>query len=425
MFKIKDQKIGILGLGYVGLPLFIEFAKFTEVVGFDTNKIRINELQNFNDINLDISHLELQQIGASKFSSNSEALSDCNVFIITVPTPIDVNARPNLKPLIAASKTVSKFLKTNDVVIYESTVYPGATEEVCIPELENISGLKFNKDFFVGYSPERINPGDKTKKLKDIEKIVSGSNVKTSEFVQQLYEKIIDAGTFMAKDIKTAEAAKVIENIQRDVNIALVNEFALIFNKMGIDSNEVLSAASTKWNFIPFSPGLVGGHCIGVDPYYLKHKSELLGIYPKIISASRETNESMPAYIASQILSNMNREEINISSAKILVLGLTFKENCPDIRNSKVFKLIDELKNLSLKVTGHDPYIVPDKIKNEYDLDVISSLAGTKWDVIVIAVKHEEYVEMSANELKSLTNTKNVIYDIKCARALSEGCIRL
>ncbi len=425
MFDIKKNKIGIIGLGYVGLPLFMEFSKHTNVIGYDTDKSRIKDLKDCFDRNLEISSEELKTIDSIKFTSIVNDLEKCNIFIITVPTPIDENARPDLKHLISASEIVSNILKKNDIVIFESTVYPGATEEVCIPILEQQSTLKYNRDFYVGYSPERINPGDKTMKIGDIKKVVSGSNKKTSIHVKNLYDLIIREGTFLAKDIKTAEASKVIENIQRDVNIALVNELAIIFNKMNIDTLEVLDAAATKWNFIPFSPGLVGGHCIGVDPYYLKHKSELLGVYPKVISASRETNESMPAYIASKVLDNMIKNKINISSAKVLVLGLTFKENCPDIRNSKVFSLIENLKCLSLNVVAHDPYVDAKKIKKNFHLKVINNIHENKWDVIIIAVKHDQFVHMTHKDLNKILKKKSLVFDIKGARPKKESHQRL
>ncbi len=425
MINIKKNKIGILGLGYVGLPLFIEFSKHMHVVGFDTNQKRIKDLNNHYDTNLDITESQLKNISNSIFTNNEDALSNCNIYIITVPTPIDENDEPNLSPLIDATKIIANLLKKNDIVIYESTVYPGATEEVCVPLLEKNSRLKFNNDFFVGYSPERINPGDKSMKLSNIKKVVSGSTKETANFIQDLYDLIILEGTFLAKDIKTAEASKVIENIQRDVNIALVNELAVIFNKMNIDTLEVLAAASTKWNFLPFFPGLVGGHCIGIDPYYLKHKSELLGIYPKIISAAREINESMSSYLASQVLDNMIKNQLDIRRAKVLVLGLTFKENCPDIRNSKVFSMINNLKNLSLNVTAHDPYVDKKEIKEKFDIDIIKSFHKSKWDVIIIAVKHNEYIKMTYKQLSMMLNKNSLVFDIKGARPIEEGFIRL
>jgi UDP-N-acetyl-D-galactosamine dehydrogenase len=405
----QDIKIGIIGLGYVGLPLAVEFGKIIPTVGFDINSVRILELKGGNDHTLETSHEDLLNATHLTFSDNLEKLRTCNVFIIGVPTPVDKNKRPDLLPLLKASETVGKVLKQGDIVIYESTVYPGATEEDCVPVLELHSGLTFNKDFFCGFSPERINPGDKVHTLTTIRKITSGSTPEIAEFVDHLYNRILKNGTFKASSIKVAEAAKVIENSQRDINIAFVNELALIFERMGIDTNEVLDAASTKWNFLNFRPGLVGGHCIGIDPYYLTHKAQELGYHPEIILAGRRLNDNMGFYVATQVIKLMIQKGQQIAGASILMLGITFKENCPDIRNSRSIDIVTELTDFGCKVVVYDPWASAEEVKNEYGISLIQTLSQS-YDGIVLAVAHEQFKTMN---IKSLCNGHGVLYDIK------------
>jgi len=406
----KQQiQIGIIGLGYVGLPLAVEFGKIFPTVGFDINEARIDELKSCNDHTLETSSEEICKATHLTFSNNIEQLRPCNVFIVGVPTPVDKNKRPDLTPLLRASATIGKVLKEGDLVIYESTVYPGATEEECVPVLEKNSGLKFNKDFFCGFSPERINPGDKVHTLTTIRKITSGSTPEVAEFVDQLYNSILKNGTFKASSIKVAEAAKVIENSQRDINIAFVNELALIFERIGIDTNEVLDAAATKWNFLNFRPGLVGGHCIGIDPYYLTHKAQELGYHPEIILAGRRLNDNMGFYVAKQVLKLMIQKEQQISGSHVLMLGITFKENCPDIRNSRAIDVVTELTDFGCKVDVFDPWASPEDVKEEYDITLISTLAES-YDAIILAVAHEQFKTMN---IKALCNGHGVLYDIK------------
>jgi UDP-N-acetyl-D-galactosamine dehydrogenase len=408
---MSEMKIAIIGLGYVGLPLAVEFGKKISVIGFDINLKRIKELESGVDHTLETSPEDLASSKQLVFSADLEMLRSCNYFIITVPTPIDRFKRPDLTPLIKASETVGKVLSKGDIVIYESTVYPGATEEECVPVLEKFSGLKFNIDFFCGYSPERINPGDKVHTVTKIKKVTSGSTPEVARKVDDLYKMIIVAGTHLASSIKVAEAAKVIENSQRDINIAFVNELALIFNKLGIDTHEVLQAAGTKWNFLPFTPGLVGGHCIGVDPYYLTHKAQEVGYNPEIILAGRRLNDNMGIYAANRTIKLMIQKGHTIADSKILVLGITFKENCPDIRNSRVIDVINELRDFGCEVDVFDPWADAAEVKHEYGVDMIPSIDGSKvYDAIVFAVSHNEFREMSFDKLKK-ANT--VLFDIK------------
>ena len=403
------EKIGIIGLGYVGLPLAVEFGKVLPVVGFDINTDRIDELKKGYDRTLEVEANELKQATQLTFSTELKDLKSVTTFIVTVPTPVDIYKKPDLSPLISASKTVGSVLKHGDIVIYESTVYPGCTEDDCVPILEKQSGLKFNVDFFCGYSPERINPGDKLHRVSTIKKVTSGSTPEIADRVDALYKKIITAGTHKASSIKVAEAAKVIENAQRDINIAFVNELALIFDKMNIDTNEVLEAAGTKWNFLPFKPGLVGGHCIGVDPYYLTYKAESIGYHPEVINAGRRINDNMGVYIASQVVKLMAQHKHPIHNSNVLVLGITFKENCPDIRNSKVVDIITELKNYGTNVDVYDPHADIDEVKHEYGLSLIEKL-NKKYHAVLLAVSHNEFKMLDWDKLKE-DNT--VIYDVK------------
>lgn len=406
----KQTKIAVIGLGYVGLPLACEFAKYFQVAGFDINEQRIKELKNGNDKTLELSEAQVEEALKNKmlFTCKLDDIKDYNVYIITVPTPIDKNNNPDLTPLIKASGSVGKVLKKDDVIIYESTVYPGATEEDCVPVLEKTSGLKYNKDFFCGYSPERINPGDKEHTVSKILKITSGSTPKIAKFVDNLYKKVIKAGTHLAPNIKVAEAAKVIENTQRDINIAFVNELAMIFNKMGIDTKAVLDAAGTKWNFLKFKPGLVGGHCIGVDPYYLTHKAEEIGYHPEVILAGRRINDNMGIYIANQIIKLMIKNDKKIVNSKILILGITFKENCTDIRNSRVVDVINELKEFGCNIDVVDPWADKNDVKHEYNINLkpYKNIDVNKYDTVVLAVSHREFLEFNMGK-------NALVYDIK------------
>jgi len=414
---MKENKIAIIGLGYVGLPLARLFATKYNVVGYDINQERIENLKLGNDITLEIEPEILKAVLKKNknetpglwCSSDLSDIKDCNFYIITVPTPVDKNNKPNLNPLFEASKAVSKVLSTGNTVIYESTVYPGLTEEICVPILEK-SGLKFNEDFFVGYSPERINPGDKEHTVDKILKITSGSTPKIAKDIDELYSSVISAGTYLAPSIKVAEAAKVIENSQRDINIAFVNELAKIFNLLNIDTNEVLKAAATKWNFLPFKPGLVGGHCIGVDPYYLAQKAQEVGYHPEIILAGRRMNDSMGHYVASEVIKLMIQKDIQIKDAKILILGITFKENCPDVRNSKVVDLVYQLKSYGTQITIHDPWANPKEVKLEYDLETVKTLKENSFHAIVLSVAHDEFLK---ENLPTLLNSNGVLYDVK------------
>ncbi|MCU4311803.1 Vi polysaccharide biosynthesis UDP-N-acetylglucosamine C-6 dehydrogenase TviB [Acinetobacter variabilis] len=414
MLKLSDLKIAVIGLGYVGLPLAVEFGKKVPVIGFDIQQKRIEELQSGQDHTLEVSPEELQQANQLSYSANLDDLKSCNFFIVTVPTPVDHVNRPDLTPLQKASETIGQVLNPGDIVVYESTVYPGATEEVCIPVLEKISGLKFNQDFFAGYSPERINPGDKVNTLTKIKKITSGSIPEIAELVDQVYSSIITAGTHKASSIKVAEAAKVIENTQRDLNIALVNELSVIFDRLGIDTLDVLEAAGSKWNFLPFRPGLVGGHCIGVDPYYLTHKAEEVGYHPQVILAGRRINDNMARYVARNTIKHMLKNGIDVTRAKIGVLGITFKENCPDIRNSKVEDLIKEFQTWGAQVVVCDPWADAEEVRQEYGVELSTIDAEHPVDSLVVAVGHNEFRHLSPEQLRSyVNNPKPVIADVK------------
>ncbi|EIB7121679.1 Vi polysaccharide biosynthesis UDP-N-acetylglucosamine C-6 dehydrogenase TviB [Acinetobacter baumannii] len=425
MFQLEQLRIAIIGLGYVGLPLAVEFGKHKPTIGFDINENRILELKNGHDHTLEVSSDELKHVQQLAYTANIQDLQNSNFFIVTVPTPIDDFKQPDLTPLIKASQSIAKVLKKGDIVVYESTVYPGATEEVCIPELEKYSGLIFNQDFFVGYSPERINPGDKQRRVTNILKITSGSTPLVADYVDQVYSLIIEVGTYKAPTIKVAEAAKVIENTQRDVNIALINELALIFNKMGIDTEDVLKAAGTKWNFLNFRPGLVGGHCIGVDPYYLTHKAESIGLHPEIILAARRLNDRMGEYVATQLIKEMVKKRIQVVGARILILGLSFKENCPDIRNTKIIDMVRALKEYDLDLDIYDPWVDSAEVEAEYGLAPIMELKQGRYDAIVIAVAHDQFKKMSTQELVSLGKEKHVLYDLKYVLDKEQSDIRL
>ena len=414
MFNLRKCRIGVVGLGYVGLPLAMEFGKHFDTVGYDLKEDRIAELRSGRDTTLEASRKELAEAKLLVYTTALTDLRRCRVFIVTVPTPIDQYNRPDLRPLTGASESVGKVLKKGDIVIYESTVYPGCTEEVCIPILERVSGLKFNRDFFAGYSPERINPGDKEHRLTTIRKVTAGSTPEAAEFVDALYKSIVKAGTHRASSIKVAEAAKVIENTQRDVNIALINELALIFNRLGIDTEEVLNAAGSKWNFLPFRPGLVGGHCIGVDPYYLTHKAQEIGYHPEMILAGRRLNDNMPIYIAGEIVKLMTHKRIQVNGSRALVLGLTFKENCPDIRNSKVIDVIRELQKYGSKVDAYDPWADSSECRHEYGIRPIRELGRhARYDLVVVAVAHREFRALGAAGLRRLCRRNHVLYDVK------------
>ena len=425
MLQLSELKIAVIGLGYVGLPLAVEFGKKLPVVGFDIHQKRIQELQNGEDHTLEVSPEELKQATQLIYSANLEDLRSCNFFIVTVPTPIDEFKQPDLTPLIKASTSIGKVLKKGDVVVYESTVYPGATEEACIPVLEQVSGLQFNQDFFAGYSPERINPGDKLHRVTNILKITSGSTLEVANFVDQVYNLVIEAGTHKATSIKVAEAAKVIENTQRDVNIALINELAVIFNKMGIDTEAVLQAAGTKWNFLPFRPGLVGGHCIGVDPYYLTHKAQSIGYHPEIILAGRRLNDGMGAYVVTQLVKGMIKKKIQVEGAKVLVLGLSFKENCPDIRNTKIIDIVTELKEYQIDVDVYDPWVDVQEAEHEYGISPVKSVSDNNYDAIILAVAHEQFKQMGATKIRALGKQSHVLYDLKYVLDAKEADIRL
>lgn len=422
---MENKKIAIIGLGYVGLPLAVEFGRKFEVVGFDINKKRISELSIGDDFTLETTKEQILSSEGLTFSSENDDLVGCNFYIITVPTPVDKNNKPDLTPLIKASETVGRVLKKGDIVVYESTVYPGCTEEDCVPVLEKTSGLIFNQDFYCGYSPERINPGDKEHTVTKILKITSGSTAEISETIDQVYRTIIVAGTFKAASIKVAEAAKVIENSQRDINIAFVNELAKIFNKLGIDTNDVLEAAGTKWNFLKFKPGLVGGHCIGVDPYYLAQKAQEVGYHPEIILAGRRVNDGMGAYVAHEVVKLMVKKNITVKSSKVLLLGFTFKENCPDVRNTKVVDIISELKDYELAVDIFDPWASPEEVMHEYHVKTFkeySSISNNKYDAIILAVSHNEFLTLN---FKDLLKTDAVLYDIKSIIPISQIDARL
>jgi len=413
MVQLQDVKLCVIGLGYVGLPLAVEFGNRFPTIGFDLKEERVAELIAGRDSTLEVSAEELAAVKQLRYTTTVEDIAGCNVYVVAVPTPIEQSKRPDFRPLIGASRTVGTCLKPGDVVIYESTVYPGATEEVCVPVLEEISGLSFNRDFFCGYSPERINPGDKEHRLPNIVKITSGSTPEIAEFVDRLYASIITAGTFRASSIRVAEAAKVIENTQRDVNIALVNELSLIFNRLDINTLEVLQAAGTKWNFLPFRPGLVGGHCIGVDPYYLTHKAQEAGYHPSMILAGRRTNDNMGRHIAASVIKLLVQKKIDTARCRVLVMGLTFKENCPDLRNTRVVDIVAELKEFGVEVDVHDPWADAGEARQEYGLELITDLQPGRYDAVIVTVAHRQYSETGVDEIRRLCRTPSVIYDVK------------
>lgn len=423
--NIENLKVAVIGLGYVGLPLAVEFGKSHSVVGFDIYEKRVKELKSGFDFTLEVSEAELREASQLFFSSNVKEIEDCNVYIVTVPTPIDDNNAPDLTPLRKASAMLATVIKQGDVVIYESTVYPGATEEVCIPVIEKGSGLKFNEDFYAGYSPERINPGDKVNTLTKIKKITSGSTPEVAKFVDELYSSIITAGTHLASSIKVAEAAKVIENTQRDLNIAIINEFAKIFNILGIDSQEVLEAAGTKWNFLPFKPGLVGGHCISVDPYYLTYKAKEVGYQPEVILAGRRINDGMGQYTATQLVKAVSRKKIHIDEARVLVLGFTFKGDCPDVRNTKIIDMVKELESFNMHVDIYDSWANSEEVQEEYGLKLEADLIEGVYDAIVLAVDHSEFKEWGAEKIRSFGKEKHVLYDVKHVLPKVESDLRL
>lgn len=407
------MKLAIVGLGYVGLPLAVEFGKYYETIGFDINQARVDELRSGKDSTLEVEPEELAKATSLSYTTNSEVIRECQIYIVTVPTPIDKHKRPDLTPLEKSSSTIGKLLKQGDIIIYESTVYPGATEEVCVPILEAESGLVFNKDFYCGYSPERINPGDKEHRVTTIKKVTSGSTPEIADKVDALYSSIITAGTHKASSIKVAEAAKVIENTQRDVNIALINELALIFNKLSIDTEEVLKAAGTKWNFLPFRPGLVGGHCIGVDPYYLTHKAAEVGYNPEMILAGRRLNDNMGKYVADQVSKIMTKKRIHVVDANILIMGLTFKENCPDLRNTRVVDLIDEFKEFNCNLDVYDPWVSKEESKREYGITPVDVPLEGHYDAILLAVAHDQFITMGAEKIRTFGKSNHVLFDIK------------
>ncbi len=413
MLTLENTKLAIIGLGYVGLPLAVEFGKKMPVVGFDINEPRVNELMSGIDSTLEASAEELKEAVQLQYSFSVDVLKACNVYVVTVPTPIDKNKNPDLTPLIKASAMLGTVISKGDVIIYESTVYPGATEEVCIPEVEKTSGLTFNQDFYAGYSPERINPGDKEHRVTNILKVTSGSTPEIADYVDSLYQSVITAGTHKASSLKVAEAAKVIENTQRDVNIALINELSLIFNRLGIDTEEVLKAAGTKWNFLPFRPGLVGGHCIGVDPYYLTHKAQEIGYNPEMILAGRRLNDNMGPYVVSEVVKLMLKKRIHIAEANVLILGLTFKENCPDLRNTRVVDMVEELNQYGANIDVYDPWVDKTEAQHEYNITPIDAPKDGQYDAIILAVSHDEFKKMGAAAIHKLGKEKHVVYDIK------------
>lgn len=423
--NIEDSRIAIIGLGYVGLPLLVEFGKRYPTLGFDLNQQRIRTLQQNQDTTLELSSEELAQAVHAEYSSDPARLAGCNVFIVTVPTPVDHHKRPLLEPLQLASETIAPYLHSGDVVIYESTVYPGASEETCVPILERLSGLKLNESFFLGYSPERINPGDKVHRLTNIRKITSGSNAEAAGFVDALYASIIPAGTHLVSSIKVAEAAKVIENTQRDLNIALINELCIIFNKIGIDTEEVLNAAGTKWNFLPFRPGLVGGHCIGVDPYYLTYKAESLGYRPEVILAGRRINDGMGAYMAERLIKKMTQEKINVVNSRVLVMGLSFKENCTDLRNTKVVDIINTLQTYHVSIDVYDPWIESRAAETEYGLSLVEKPLLQEYDAIVLAVAHDSFRTLGIKNIRKFGKKTCVIFDVKYLFPIQENLYRL
>jgi UDP-N-acetyl-D-galactosamine dehydrogenase len=423
--KVEDLKIAVIGLGYVGLPLAVEFGRIRSVVGFDINPKRIEQLRSGEDITLETEPEDLAAARHLTFTSDLTDINPCNCFIVTVPTPIDEHKRPDLTPLLRASESLGKVLKVGDLVIYESTVYPGCTEEDCVPALERVSGLRFNQDFFCGYSPERINPGDKLHRLTTIRKVTSGSTREVAKVVDELYRQIITAGTHPAESIKVAEAAKVIENTQRDLNIALINELSIIFNRLGIDTEAVLNAAGSKWNFLPFRPGLVGGHCIGVDPYYLTHKAQALGYHPDVILAGRRVNDGMGRYVGSQLVKAMTNRRIQVDGARVLIMGLTFKEDCPDLRNTRVVDIISELREYNCEIDVWDPRASPEEAQAEYALSLVTPSSMRRYDAIVIAVAHKEFRALGAAGIRGLGRGNCVVYDLKHVLRADDADLRL
>ncbi|HHQ4711034.1 Vi polysaccharide biosynthesis UDP-N-acetylglucosamine C-6 dehydrogenase TviB [Aeromonas veronii] len=423
--NLENLKIGIIGLGYVGLPLAVEFGKKFDTLGFDIKTDRVNELRSGQDSTLECSAEELLEATHLSYTDSLDGIKQCNFYIVTVPTPITEENTPDLTPLEKASEALGKIIKQGDIVVFESTVYPGATEEVCLPIIEKLSGLKFNHDFYAGYSPERINPGDKVNRLTTIVKITSGSTPAVADFVDEVYRQIVTAGTHKASSIRVAEAAKVIENTQRDLNIAVINEFAKIFNRLDIDTEEVLKAAGTKWNFLPFKPGLVGGHCISVDPYYLTHKAQEVGYRPEVILAGRRINDGMGEYVATQLVKKMARNKINIDEAKVLVMGFTFKGDCPDVRNTKIIDIIKELKEFNMSVDVYDSWAAKHEVQEEYGIILIDQLETAKYDAIILAVDHSETKEMGAAAIRALGKPDHVLYDVKYVLPLGESDIRL
>ncbi|HSG10723.1 MAG TPA: nucleotide sugar dehydrogenase [Gammaproteobacteria bacterium] len=413
MYELGNTRIGIIGLGYVGLPLAVEFGKQYPTIGLDIKEDRVAELRQGVDSTLETTGAEIAAARQLEFTTRPEDLADCNVYIVTVPTPVDSHNRPDFSYLINSSKMVGQMLKKNDVVIYESTVFPGATEEVCVPVLEAVSGMKYNEGFFAGYSPERINPGDKERRVSNILKVTSGSTPEVADYVDALYRSIVTAGTHRASSIRVAEASKIIENTQRDLNIALVNELALICNQLGIDTLEVLEAAGTKWNFLPFRPGLVGGHCIGVDPYYLTHKAQEVSYHPELILAGRRLNDDMGRHIAEQVVKLMMNSKIQVSGARALVLGLTFKENCPDLRNSRAIDVVKELQRYNIVVDMHDPCVSPENVRKEYAIDMVESPENGIYDAVIIAVGHKQFIDIGAEGLRALCRPNGILYDVK------------
>lgn len=421
----QDAKVAIIGLGYVGLPLAVEFGKHRRTIGFDINEARIGELRRGEDRTREVEADDLTAASQLTFTTRLDDISEATVYIVTVPTPIDAHKRPDLTPLIKASESVGKVLKTGDIVIYESTVYPGATEEECVPVLERASGLTFNRDFFCGYSPERINPGDKLHRLTTIRKVTAGSTPAAAEAIDALYRQIITAGTYTAESIRVAEAAKVIENTQRDLNIALINELAIIFNKMGIDTEAVLKAAGTKWNFLPFRPGLVGGHCIGVDPYYLTHKAEAIGYHPQVILAGRRINDGMGAYVAGQMVKALIKRRMAVASARVLILGFAFKENCPDFRNTRAIDVVADLREFGVEVDVHDPWVDAHEAQNEYGIALTANPEQGAYDGVILLAAHHQYVEQGVALLRKFGRQGHVFYDVKSTFGPEESDLRL
>lgn len=423
--RIQEVKLAVIGLGYVGLPLAVEFGKKRDVTGFDISQRRIEELRRGHDGTLEVEPDDLAAATGLRYSFGIEDLRACNTFIVTVPTPIDEHKQPDITPLIKASETIGRVLKPGDIVIYESTVYPGATEEDCVPVLERVSGLKFNTDFFAGYSPERINPGDKLHRVTTIKKVTSGSTPEVAELVDDLYNQIVTVGTHKAPTIRVAEAAKVIENTQRDLNIALINELAIIFARMGIDTEAVLQAAGTKWNFLPFRPGLVGGHCIGVDPYYLTHKAQSIGYHPEIILAGRRLNDGMGSYVVSQLVKAMTRKRIHVDGARVLIMGLAFKENCPDLRNTRIIDIVRELQEYNVAVDVHDPWVDAEEAMHEYGLTLAEKPEAGAYDAVVLAVAHDQFRQMGSAAVRQFGKADHVVYDLKYLFPAGETDIRL